>query len=73
MSANDRNEKFADKNDRYAMDNEAAPDGAEGELSQDELNNVSGGLIRRNESTDQSDAMVRRNDDKNDPNERVSI
>ncbi len=44
MSANDRNEKFADKNDRYAMDNEAAPDGAEGELSQDELNNVSGGL-----------------------------
>ena len=42
MSTNDRNEKASfDKNERYAMDSEGAPDG---ELSQDELDNVSGGL-----------------------------
>ena len=41
MSMNNRNEEFADKNERYAMDSEGAP---EGELSQDELDNVSGGL-----------------------------
>ena len=37
MSANDRNEAFFDSN-------EAAADSSEGELSQDELDNVSGGL-----------------------------
>ena len=37
MSMNDRNEDFFDKND-------AAADASEGELSQDELDNVSGGL-----------------------------
>ncbi len=42
MSTNDQNERIAFKNDR-AMDNEAASDSSEGELSQDELNNVSGG------------------------------
>jgi hypothetical protein len=69
MNANDRNEKFDDKNNRSAKDSEGAPDGSEGELSQDELNNVSGGAMRRNESTGQSDVRVGRYDDKNDPNE----
>ena len=41
MSMNDRNEEFADKNDNDFFDSEGASDG---ELSQDELNNVSGGL-----------------------------
>ncbi len=43
MSTNDRNEGFVDKNDARAYaDSEGAPDG---ELSQDELNNVSGGRV----------------------------
>ncbi len=42
MSTNDQNERIAFKNDR-AMGNEAAADSTDGELSQDELDNVSGG------------------------------
>ena len=42
MSTNDRNEEFADKNDNDFFDSQGAPGG---ELSQDELNNVSGGRV----------------------------
>ncbi len=42
MSTNDQNERIIAKNDR-AMENEAAADSTDGELSQDELDNVSGG------------------------------
>ncbi len=55
MSTNDQNERIAFKNDR-AMDNEAASDSSEGELSQDELDNVSGGRYLMN--TEQPDGRA---------------
>ena len=44
MSMNDRNEGFVDRNEGFVDKNDAAADASEGELSQDELDNVSGGL-----------------------------
>ncbi len=61
MSTNDRN----DKNDDMFRDNAAAPDGSEGELSQDELNNVSGGVLSYGDKSrydvQDADAAVSRN------------
>ena len=64
MSTNDRNEGFFDKND-------AAFDASEGELSQDELNNVSGGLRsfeadRMSNAEGRSVAKLQDEDDKSD-------
>ena len=45
MSANNHNDALVAKNDRFAMDQSDPPIGLDNdELSQDELNNVSGGL-----------------------------
>ncbi len=64
MSMNDRN----DPNDIRALDNEGAPDG---ELSQDELDNVSGGRFAMNAEQPDGRLMagktdVQTDDDKND-------
>ena len=61
MSTNDRNEEFADKNDNDFFDSQGAPDG---ELSQDELNNVSGGrMLFKAEQPDGAAAAARPSDD----------
>jgi hypothetical protein len=56
------NAKMSDRNDAMARDQADMPDSNEGELSQDELNNVAGGLraSRRNDqAADPSDLAAR--------------
>ncbi len=60
MSTNDRN----DPNELRSSDNAAAAAGSEGELSQDELNNVSGGrMLFKAEQPDGAAAAARPSDD----------
>ena len=68
MSTNDKHERMADKNERVAFDTTDPISPDTGELSQDELDQVSGGRMygttdRAAQGTDPADRTLARGDD----------
>ena len=66
------NTPMKDPNELAAYDQADAPERSEDELSEQQLNEVAGGLSSRYRNDEPNDRYVTRNDDTNDPNDALA-